>query len=47
VVLTLDPANISSIKTIKSTGAFFIDEIMVPEDDPAYINGVYSKRRYS
>ena len=46
VVLTVDPANAPSIRVIERLGALFIEEVDVPEDDPAYAKGARRKRRY-
>ncbi len=46
VILTSDPENIPSIKTIEKLGANFLNEIMVPEYDPSYKSGSKRKRRY-
>lgn len=46
VILTCDPGNISSIKTIEKLNGKYIDEIKVPEHDPAYKRGSRRKRRY-
>ncbi len=47
VLLTVDPINLASIKIIEKLEAMFIDEMIVPTDDPAYLNGARLKRRYS
>ncbi len=47
VLLTVDPINLASIRIIERLGALFIDEIIVPTDDPAHINGARIKRRFS
>lgn len=46
VVVTCNPDNIASRKTIERLGAVFINEIDVPPDDPMYQNGARRKRRY-
>ena len=46
VILTVDPANTPSIRTIEKLGAVFVEEVVVPEDDPAYVNGARRKKRY-
>ncbi|MGJ8657911.1 MAG: GNAT family N-acetyltransferase [Akkermansiaceae bacterium] len=45
-LVTTDPDNIASIRTIERIGATFIDEVAVPEGDPHFLRGSYSKRRY-
>lgn len=47
VVLTSDPENTPSIKTIEKLRAAFINEISVPGHDPAHNRGVNRKRRYT
>jgi predicted acetyltransferase len=39
VLLTVDPCNQPSIRIIEQLGAKFLDEVEVPADDPAYLNG--------
>ena len=46
VILTVDPANTPSIRVIEKLGAVFVEEVVVPEDDPAYANGARRKKRY-
>lgn len=46
VILTTDPENIPSIRTIEKLRAEFLNEIMVPEHDPSYRSGSKQKRRY-
>ena len=46
VILTVDPDNTPSIRVIEKLGAAFIEEVVVPEDDPAYVNGARRKKRY-
>ena len=46
VIVTADPANAASNRIIEKLGAIFINEIEVPEDDPAYENGARRKLRY-
>jgi tagatose 1,6-diphosphate aldolase len=46
VILTADPANVASIRTIERLGAVFLGEVGVPEDDPAYAGGARRKLRY-
>ena len=46
VILTVDPANTPSIRVIEKLGAVFVEEVVVPEDDPAHVNGARRKKRY-
>jgi predicted acetyltransferase len=46
VILTCDPDNLPSIRTIERLGAVFIDEIDIPKHDPGYQQGARRKRRY-
>jgi tagatose 1,6-diphosphate aldolase len=46
VILTADPGNVASIRTIERLGAVFLEEVNVPEDDPAYAGGARCRRRY-
>jgi len=46
VLITVDPDNIASIRTVERIGAIFLDEVDVPEGDPHYQRGSYRKRRY-
>lgn len=46
VIITCDPENIASIRTIERLGATFIDEVAVPPNDPHYEQGSRFKRRY-
>ncbi len=46
VILTSDPQNISSIKIIEKLNAKFLNEIMVPKQDPSYKSGSKRKKRY-
>lgn len=46
VILTSDPENSSSIKIIEKLNAKFLNEIMVPKQDPSYQNGSKRKKRY-
>lgn len=46
VIITADPDNHASIRTIERLGAVFIDEVPVPPYDPHYKKGSRSKRRY-
>ena len=47
VILTCDPDNIPSIRTIEKLGATFLEEIAVSEREPAYRRGARTKRRYA
>jgi tagatose 1,6-diphosphate aldolase len=46
VIITTDPDNIASIRTIEKLGAEFIEEYPVPKGDPHYAAGSRVKRRY-
>jgi predicted acetyltransferase len=46
VLITCDPDNHPSRRTIERLGAVFMDEVPVPPDDPHYQRGSRSKRRY-
>jgi tagatose 1,6-diphosphate aldolase len=46
VILTCDPDNTASKRTIERLGASFIDEVAVPETDPMSQGGARTKRRY-
>ena len=46
VILTSDPTNVASIRTIERLGAQFLDQVTVPPDDPHYKRGSRVKRRY-
>ena len=46
VVLTCDPDNTPSIRTIEALGAIFLDTRDVPPHDPQYDRGSRRKRRY-
>ena len=46
VILTCDPGNAPSKKTIEKLGCAFIDESAVPADDPHYQRGSRTKLRY-
>ena len=46
VIITCDPDNIASRKTIDRLGVRFIDEFPVPPHEPAYLRGSRMKRRY-
>ena len=46
IIITADPDNIPSLRTIEALGAEFINEIDVPQDDPHFARGSFRKRRY-
>ena len=46
VLITTDPDNFPSIRTIERIGATFLDEVDVPPDDPHFTRGSVRKRRY-
>ena len=46
VIVTCDPANAPSRRTIARLGAAFLDEVPVPTHEPAYARGSRSKLRY-
>lgn len=46
VVITCDPDNVASRRTIELLGAGFVDEVDVPPHDPGYKRGARRKRRY-
>jgi len=46
VIVTADPDNIASLRTIEGLGAQFLDEVPVPAFEPAYGRGSLRKRRY-
>jgi predicted acetyltransferase len=46
VILTSDPDNLASIRTIKKLGARFINEVVVAQTDPSYENGSRVKHRF-
>ena len=46
ILITVDPDNIGSVKTIERIGAEFIDTVDVPKGDPHYLRGSFRKRRY-
>ncbi len=46
VLITVDPDNVPSIRTLERIGAVFVDEVDVPEGDPHFMRGAYRKRRY-
>jgi predicted acetyltransferase len=46
VIITCNPDNLASIRTLERLGAAFIDEVAVPPHDPHYKSGSRRKRRY-
>jgi predicted acetyltransferase len=46
VMITCDPDNTPSRRTIEKLGAIFIDEVSVPKSDPHFQRGSRFKRRY-
>ena len=46
VLITVDPDNLASIRTIERLGAIFLDEVDVPQSDPHYARGSVRKRHY-
>jgi tagatose 1,6-diphosphate aldolase len=46
VILTCDPDNAASRRTIERLGAEFMDEVPVPAHDPHFERGSRRKRRY-
>ena len=46
VIITVDPDNLPSIRTIERIGANYLDEVDVPHGDPHYLRGSLRKRRY-
>lgn len=46
VLITADPDNLPSLRTIERIGAVFLDEIDVPEGDPHYVRGSRRKKRF-
>ena len=46
VILTCNPTNVASRRTIERLGAEFLEEIDVPVDDPMYSKGTRKKLRY-
>ena len=47
VIITCDPDNQASRRTIERLGARFMEEVAVPPDDPHYQRGSRRKRRYT
>ena len=46
IILTCNPGNQPSMKTIQKLKANFINEVTVPKSDPSYKNGSRQKLRY-
>ena len=46
VIITCDPDNYPSIRTIERLGARWIEEVTVPPHDPQFLGGSRRKRRY-
>jgi tagatose 1,6-diphosphate aldolase len=46
VIITCDPDNLASRRTIERLGACFIDQVPVPPHYPSYQKGSRHKRRY-
>ncbi len=46
IIITADPDNAASLKTIQRLGAVFIDQVPVSPDDPHYQRGSRIKARY-
>ncbi|NNC87775.1 MAG: GNAT family N-acetyltransferase [Akkermansiaceae bacterium] len=46
VIITCDPDNLASKRTIELLGAEYLDRQEVPEDDPSYAGGSRWKLRY-
>ena len=46
VVLTCDPENMVSRRTLERLGATFIEEVAVPPDQAPHVRGARAKRRY-
>jgi len=46
VIITSDPDNFASIRTIELLGGVFLDEVPVPEREAQYARGSRAKRRY-
>jgi predicted acetyltransferase len=46
VIITSDPWNLASVRTIERLGAVFLGEVPVPPEDPQYARGSRRKRRY-
>ena len=46
VIITADPDNQASLRTIQRLGAVFINEVPVPRTDPNFARGSRAKRRF-
>jgi tagatose 1,6-diphosphate aldolase len=46
VMITCDPENLPSKRTLEKLGAQFVDEVPVPENDPHYVRGSRTKLRF-
>ena len=46
VIITSDPGNFASLKTIEKLNTKFINEVVIPEDDPSYSGGLKIKKRF-
>jgi len=46
ILLTCDPDNLASRRTIELLGGVFLGEVPVPPHDPHYLRGSRAKRRY-
>jgi predicted acetyltransferase len=46
VIITCDPDNIASTRTIERLGADYLDEVPVAPEEPAYERGSRSKKRF-
>lgn len=47
VLITADPDNLPSLRTIERIGAVFLDEVDVPKNDPHYLRGSHRKMRFT
>jgi tagatose 1,6-diphosphate aldolase len=46
VIITADPDNFASLRTIEKLGASYLDEVDVAPDEPAYLSGSRRKKRF-
>lgn len=46
VIITCNPENIPSVKTIEKLGGVYIETVDVPADNPIYARGDWRKHRY-
>jgi len=46
VIITSNPDNLASVRTIEKLGAVFMDEVPIPPHDPHYLRGARTKLRY-